>query len=128
MTFSKEEKVSASEIHYTTVNNIGSMTNSQLQQHSSGSQVMSGDVADQVAKIVETIATHIEQLNLSSEARRELEAELSTLRAQVVSPKPKHSIIKDCLLSAKTIIEGAVGNMVAAGLLSTMAPVIGAIS
>lgn len=44
MTFSKEEKATASQIHYTTVNNIGSMSNSQLQQHSSDSQVIGTDL------------------------------------------------------------------------------------
>ena len=40
MTFSKEEKQTAAQITYNVTNNIGSMQDSQIQQHSSGSQTL----------------------------------------------------------------------------------------
>jgi len=129
MTFSKEEKITASQIHYNTVTNIGTMNNSQLQQNSSGSQVIVGtDIATQVTAIVDAVFSNMADLKLSPVAKDELVAELETLRAQAASPKPKTSILKEGLQSVKAILEGAAGNVVASGLLSSLAPVIAVVT
>ncbi|MDN4592145.1 hypothetical protein DBA29_27060 [Xenophilus aerolatus] len=128
LTFSKEEKAMASQINYHTVNNIGSMTNSQLQQHSSGVQVIEGALGTDLTKLVESIASSLSGLSLSQPDTQELLAELATLRSQLDSPKPKVGIIKESLASVRTVLEGAAGNLVASDLLARLGPLLGAIT
>lgn len=44
---------------------------------------------------------------------KELSAEINTLRAQICSPKPKKSIIKETLQSVRSILEGAGATLLA---------------
>lgn len=125
MSFSQEEKITANSITHTTINNIGRMTNSQLQQHSSGIQkIVNKDDKVEVVKILDAIASVIEQLKLSADSESELRAEIETIKIQLASSKPKQSVIKDCLLSAKNILEGAAGNILATGIASQIPAVI----
>jgi hypothetical protein len=59
-------------------------------------------------------------LNLPVEESRELTAEVTTLKAQIESPRPKKHIIREGLHSVRTILEGAGGNLAAAGLLDAL--------
>lgn len=128
MSFSIDEKVAASSITHTTINNIGTMNNSQLQQHSSGTQnLVNKDGVEEAKKIVEAISSVIEQLGLSNDAGSELHAEIETIKSQIASPKPKQSIIKECLLSTKTILEGAAGNILANGIAAQIPAAIAAL-
>lgn len=125
MSFSQEEKITANTITHTTINNIGSMNNSQLQQHSSGTQsIVNKDGTIEVEKILDAITSVIEQLKLSENSENELRVEIETIKIQLASPKPKQSVIKDCLLSAKNILEGAAGNILATGIASQIPAVI----
>lgn len=127
LTFSKEEAVTAKQINYNTTNHIGSMNNSQLQQHSSGTQTLSSDVSGRIGSFVEAATKSLPNLGLSEPTREELEAELATLRSQLKSPKPKLDIFRSCLTSAKTILEGAAGNVAASALLAQLVPLIPAL-
>lgn len=123
LTFTKEEKVAAKETNYIT--NIGSMVNSQLQQHSSGSQMLvSSELAERIDDVATAIEKSFEKLSLDSTVMRELETEIATLRLQLNSPKPKIPVLKECLLSARTILEGCVGNVGAAALLAQIGPIL----
>lgn len=121
MTFSKQEQQAAAIVQHNTVNNttnnIGSMSHSQIQQHSSGGQNMANkDAVEQARMLVEALSESLAALKLSSAAENELRAEIDTIKAQVASPKPKVSVLKECLLSAKTILEGTAGNVLASGV------------
>lgn len=120
MTFSKEEKSAASRVTYQITNNIGSMTNSQLQQHSSGaSQVINQtlDVAELV-KLIGILKSSLGNLPIKDSDRNEYVAELKTLESQAASPKPKTLILSESLKSVRTILEGAAGNILASDLLT----------
>lgn len=119
LSFSREEQQTANRVSYQIVNNIGSMSNSQLQQHSPAAMqnLNVGIDLQQVLAAVTEIRARQEELGLSSEEASELNAELTTIELQSRSPKPKGTIIKEALKSIKAILEGATGNIVAAGLL-----------
>ena len=118
MTFSKEEQTAAAQVTYQITNNIGSMSNSQLQQHSSGSaQSISAAIdLESLGKLVSSLQSASDTLSLSDPARRELAAEIQTLQVQSKSPKPKTTIISESMKSIRTILEGAAGNVLASDL------------
>jgi len=122
LTFSGEEKMAAQATNYIT--NIGTMVNSQLQQNSSGTQTLTNDVSGKIGSFVDEATKSLPELGLPQPDREELEAELETLRSQLKSPKPKLDIFRSCLSSAKTILEGAAGNVAASALLAQLAPLI----
>lgn len=124
LTFTREEKVTASQITYTTINNIGAMHNSSLQQHSSGTQVYNAAAMEDLPALVDALAEAAGKLGLDAGRTRELEVDVATLRVQLASPKPKPGILRDCLGSAKTIIEGAAGSLLASGLLDRITPLL----
>lgn len=120
-TFTHGEKALGQSNHYNTTihNHIGSMVDSQLQQYSSGTQQM-GMNTQAIAAFTEAIRAAMEELRLSKESQAELEAEITTIQAQLNSPKPKGGVVRACLTSAKTILEGAMGNVAAAPLLAQL--------
>jgi hypothetical protein len=65
-----------------------------------------------------------EELGLNTEEASELNTELSTIEVQSGSPKPKTTIIKESLKSIRAILEGATGNVAAAGLLALLASIL----
>ena len=129
MTFSKEEKSAATQVSYQITNNIGSMTHSQLQQHSSGTQVInSGLDLAALAQVVSTMREVLPKLALDSAVKGEYLAELGTLESQSKSPKPKASILSESLKSVRTILEGAAGNYLAGDLLQKITKVLESLS
>ena len=126
MRFSREEKQAASQINYQIVNNIGSIQNSQLQQDSSNATQSLNVVQTSVdlADFIENLKKSIPDLNLESEDLAELEAEVSTIENQLSSPKPKNVIISESLKSARNILEGAAGSIIATKLLEQLANII----
>ncbi|WP_295977969.1 hypothetical protein [uncultured Variovorax sp.] len=126
--FTSAEKANANAISYTTINHIGEMHNSQLQQHSSGAQTLHAGDAKALIALADAVSAVAGQLKLGHEERAELEAELATLRTQAGSPKPKAGIIRATLVSLKTILEGCAGNMAATGLLAQITPLLASVS
>ena len=49
-------------------------------------------------------------------ARQTLEASASTIQAQISSPTPSRSILRAALTTARVVIEGAGGSLLAAGI------------
>lgn len=125
MTFTKKEKDTANSVTYNTINNIGLMHNSQLQQHSNGSaqSVCLGNDLELLGELIDTLKSHIDSINLAHSEHEEYKAEISTLESQLSSPKPKKTIISESLKSLRTILEGAAGNLLASELLSKIAPI-----
>lgn len=130
MTFSKEEKSVASQVTYQITNNIGSMSHSQLQQHSSGSSQEMSQALDIAALggLVARLRENTSRLQMEPAVSREYEAELQTLDSQLSSPKPKRAIISESLRSVRTILEGASGNMIASSLLPSVSAVLAALT
>ncbi len=122
MSFSKEEKQTAAQITYRLANNIGSMQDSQIQQHSAGNQTLNLN-ADlrAVAEFVSRLRTSADKLGLEEDTRKELLAEIATAHSQADSPRPKRAVIVESMKTIRNILEGAAGSLLAAGFLAEMA-------
>lgn len=119
LSFSVQEKQAAAQVSYQITNNIGSMNNSQLQQHSAGAtQNLEAEFDVSVlTNLVEELHTAVQSAGLTAEQVNELKADLGAVVLQLASPKPKKNIILASLTSVKTILEGATGNLMASALL-----------
>ena len=90
-----------------TINIHGDVTGSTIQQgdHNTARTIYQGDVQ----QIVEEIRSVLNAAKLTPDAKQELRAEVETVEAQLKSPRPKHVIIKESLVSARHILEHAFG-------------------
>ena len=96
---------------------IGSMHNSQVQQeanHSSQHLDQSIQHVD-LNGFLEAFSQDISKIN-DQVVVQSLRSDVETIRAQSNSPAPKKGIIKECLGSIKTVLEGAAGNVLASYL------------
>lgn len=103
---------------------IGQMTNSHIQQASPGAtQVVNigPDKYEQLKQVVYSLKESIDNLSLQPQQRSELEVEIITIETQMSSPKPKSTIIAECLKSIRNILEGAASGIIASGLLNKIA-------
>jgi hypothetical protein len=117
MTFSPEEKKSASHINYA-VHFHRDVTTAQIQQgtsESSQSLTSTVDVAS-LRSLTAEISGAIDRLGLQSEQQRQLTAELQSVNAQMQAPRPNHGIITEGLKSIRNILEGCAGSLLASGL------------
>ncbi|MCF5053377.1 hypothetical protein GIW50_20670 [Pseudomonas syringae] len=112
MGFSKEEKAAAASITYNTIT-IGSMHNSQIQQDSDNSNQYYGtaDFKKDLEKFVSELKNDVNQLKGDDEAKQSLRADLDTIKAQLSSSSPKKTILRECLISVRNILEGATGGV-----------------
>jgi hypothetical protein len=102
--------------HFPAVNivtNIGTMSNSILQQGTSHStvnfqldQIKGADLGD----IITSLKTIQESLGLSKNAQLELTSEIETIESQRKSPNPKSVIITESLKTIRTILEAVASN------------------
>ena len=112
MTFTPKEKMAASNISYSI--NIENMTGSQLQQGTTGSTqtyTQSADLSG-ISAFVEKLLPAIGELSNPTD-RDQLQSDLETIRSQLKAPTPKTGMIRECLNSVKTVLEGAAGNVAA---------------
>lgn len=119
LSFTANEKKAAEKTSYNIINFYAPVQGQQIQQDSVNATQISSLYqfdSDMVKKILDGVKNHIKDLNVGSETEQELKAEIKTVEVQINSPKPKHGIIKESLMSIKTILEGA-GGSVAAQLL-----------
>lgn len=72
-----------------------------------------------VERIVGELSAILEcdELELSTDERAELEAQVATVGAQARSPRPRRRIIVEALSTARHVLEGAVGSGLAAGVI-----------
>lgn len=120
MTFTSNEKEKAESVvnNYNIKNVIGSMNDSQIQQDSDNSNQAYTKSIDlnQVRKIIDEIVNRAKDLKLNGEAEIELKTEIECISSQLNSPKPKIEVIKECLKSVRTIVEGASGSALFEGV------------
>lgn len=64
-----------------------------------------------VRKLLEEISKDLASLNLTEDEKSEIEADFTALQAQVKSPNPKISIIKETLSSLRNIFENITGEL-----------------
>ncbi|PLR72250.1 AbiTii domain-containing protein [Bacillus sp. UMB0728] len=104
MTFSEEEKETASDSKYVTY--IHNMYNSQLQQGTTSSKQVNNDL-EQLSKIIDQIKVKIENVDVAESERANLEAEVQKIREQLEGNEPKVGVIKGSLTAIGRIVSGA---------------------
>lgn len=122
MSFSLQEKSTASQVTYQITNNIGSMQNSQIQQDSQGASQVQNITLEQadIMRFLDAIKSARDDLGLDQDSKDELDTEIATIELQLASPKPKNSIITESLKSTRNILEGITGSIIATGLLAQL--------
>jgi hypothetical protein len=106
---------------------VGSMHASTIQQstHRSSARIDFKSKEEDLRSLLNDIKTSVDQISLSAAAKAQLDADLSTVETQLSSPSPKPSIVIECLTSAKSILESAVGSLIASGLGARIAGILG---
>ncbi len=124
ITFSEEEKEKANIITYNVNNFYGDVKGSQIQQQTTGSQqIFINNELEKIIDFMNALEAKIGDLELSSDEEQELSVDISTIKAQAESPRPKTTIIKESLGSIRKILENASGS-VAGHLLVQYGPAI----
>lgn len=80
--------------------NIGTMTNSQIQQattNSTQSQIIDQTKISELQEILQKISDSLERLELQVTDKEDLKTEIETMTAQLKSSSPKKSIISECI-------------------------------
>jgi len=90
-----------------TIHIHGDVTGSTIQQGSHTTATV--NYQSDVGQVVEEIRSVMNAAKLTADAKDELRAEVETVEAQVKSPRPKPTIIRESLLSARRILEHAFG-------------------
>lgn len=96
---------------------IGLVQNSQVQQDVQGSSQHLDQSAQSIdlETFIEAFSRDISKVN-DLTAAQSLRSDADTIKAQNLSPTPKPGIIRECLGSIKTVLEGAAGNVLASYL------------
>lgn len=101
--------------HFLPVNviNIGTMSNSTLQQSTNHSTInfqVENSKLDDLDNILKSIKQLHDTLKIPAELKLEMISEIQTLEIQRHSPKPKGAIITEALKSLRTVLENVAGN------------------
>jgi hypothetical protein len=102
---------------------VQNMIGSQIQQGTNqSSQVLTynNNDIDSILKFVADLKSQLPELKLNAEVQAEVESDISTIESQAKSPRPKFAVIKECLSSVRTVLEGIAGNAIAAILLQQL--------
>ena len=98
---------------------VGQVIGSTIQQGTIGSNQtlnISFEGIEQLWAFVKQLSQSVNELQLKTDERGELNAEVATVEAQLASPKPKAPILREGLSSIKRILEAAAGSAIGAHL------------
>ena len=104
---------------------IGSVTGSIIQQAPSHSPATFNYQPADVAGIVQQIKTELSQLPLSPTAKSDLDVEIQTVELQLSAARPKNVVIHECLRSARAILEGITGSLIATEIVQKITQIVG---
>lgn len=98
--------------------NVGAMHASTIQQGTDQTSAVIDYKSNEVEMrdLLKQIRCSLHDLELSAAARTQLEADAQTIEAQLLSPHPKPTVVRECLHSIRNILEGMTGSLVASGL------------
>jgi len=99
---------------------IGQVTGSIIQQSPSHSPATLNFRPAEVEDVVSQIKAAIPKLPLTAPARSELDIEIQTIELQLSSSNPKGRVIAECLHSARAIMEGITGSLIATGIIQAI--------
>ena len=99
---------------------IGTNINSPIQQvgaHGRATQTISYQTSrDDLERFIAHFRTHGDELGLHDRARKQAEAQVATIEAQLTQDEPNPIIVREAGKSLRTIVEGAVGGAVGTAL------------
>ncbi len=107
---------------------MGGVHNSVIQQGTVSSEqsvTVNGNSLFDLAAFLDRVDAEAQGLKLAGRELTDLKAEVATIRAQLTSSRPKTSIVRECLLSIKRILENAAGTLVAQQLLPYIPTLLG---
>lgn len=118
MTFSEQEKKAAESVQNIQVHYHGNVSQSQVATHRSSQTFNASENLDEMRAFVKALREHIEKLQLSADQQAQVLADLASIESQLSAPKPSGGIIAEGLKSIRNIAEGAIGSLIASGILS----------
>lgn len=125
MSFSAEEQRQASSLTFNVShlgNLIGSMHDSQFQQGTHGSTqsyTRSLDL-DAIARIIGEIRERMAGADLEPEEEAQLQSDITCVETQLAAPRPNVGIIKECLRSTRSILEGITSSALFQGVTTAL--------
>lgn len=114
LSFTTEERKMAEKTSYNINNFFGPVQSSQIQQQTSQSyQFVTENKLDLdlLKGFLQSLSNQIDKMNLKPEVEKELISDITTLKSQTESPKPKQSIITESIGSIRRILESAGGGV-----------------
>lgn len=122
MAFSTKEQEEAGGATFNIKNLIGTMNDSQIQQETNSShQTFNKNLDLEALKaIIYELESRTKDLGLNEKESEILSSDLECIKNQISSPSPKAGIIKECLKSSRSIIEGATGSALFHGILTSI--------
>nr|WP_288697257.1 hypothetical protein [uncultured Allisonella sp.] len=112
--FSNDEKaiaqsmITINQVHGTQIIQQGANNDNHVEQN-----YATPEYVNQLNELIGKLDIMIRNTKSSGDSVKELSAEINTLKAQICSPKPKKSIIKETLQSVRSILEGAGATLLA---------------
>lgn len=123
LVFTEVEREKAASATYNTVNYFGDASGSQVQQHTQGSsQALSikGFDTEAFREFVDAFRAALAAGALPDAGREEAEADLSTIEAQLKSPKPRAAVLRAALGGVRDFLLSAAGSAAAPALLEML--------
>jgi DNA-binding MarR family transcriptional regulator len=116
-----------------TINVAGNMVGSAIQSNSAGAtqHVEVGDITigaetgERIRKFLDEFEAKRSQLQpeQTADGLAEVTSDVATVRAQLSSPKPKKTFIRESLASIRAVLENGMGGVVTAGLLELLSQI-----
>lgn len=95
---------------------VGTMVHSAIQQGSPGATAKITVNSADLKAILDKLKDVIAQLGLDGADEKEVRSDIAIVELQLASDRPKGVVITECLRSIRTVLEGAVGSVIAGGL------------
>ena len=126
MTFTVKEKEEAAEVtQQFIIQNVGVLGNVSDNAKVKNTQTATAAIdVGEVGRLAQEALGSMGQL--PAELRPRLGPLLNQLRAEAAKEKPSQSTLREMLTSARTIAEGAAGNLAATGIVATIGRILGA--
>ncbi len=122
LVFTPEEQQLAKE-NLVTYNML--IQNSQVQLGDGNIQYVDNSKLEDIKEILQSIADAMDNLNLNSDKKGELNVGLKTIELQVESKSPNQNIIREALKSIRNILEGCASSAIAPILIEGITKIIG---
>ena len=119
--FSEDEQVIATSGQYNIQHFHGDVSNSQVQQAAVASpqtQIVQPDEKTELVAWLNELNTKLDDLGLHDDDKKEASSEITTVEAQLESPRPKRKIVKASIATLKRILENAAASGLAQVILN----------